>query len=632
MRERDIDPDAENREQALRAREDAIAERERRVCSSEAREGEEQAAWLVERAQLQDELTSARQGLEQTRAERERLLSQMREANENLVIASLHADELAERADEGRRRAETLAAQLAASEAIMRDSEDQFRTMANTVPMLAWSANADGSIAWFNDRWYEYTGKTFEDQVGWQWESVHDPADLPRVLAGWRVAIANGEPWEDTFRLRRHDGELRWFLARAMPLRDAGHHHTVRWFGTSVDIDAQKRAEVEVRAASRAKDEFLAILGHELRNPLAPILTALDLLKMNRAFSPPREVAIIERQVRHMVRLVDDLLDVSRITGGKVSLAFEPMELADVITHAVEMVSPLVEATEQKLSVSVAAAGLLVRGDPVRLSQIVTNVLTNAAKYTPSRGAIAVAAERQGSTVLLRIRDSGIGISSEMLPRVFSLFAQEHQPLDRARGGLGLGLAIVRSLVEMHGGRVSAHSDGLGKGSEFVIELPLHEPGEVSHPGGETDLQHPALVSGRQLAEPDTLGEARSILVVDDNQDAAELLAEVLAAHGHEVRVALDGRAALALVDEFDPDVAVLDIGLPVMDGYELAHRLLERLAPRRPGLIALTGYGQDRDRRRARESGFDFHLVKPVDANHLQDAIGQVSRRKAAS
>jgi PAS domain S-box-containing protein len=568
-----------------------------------------------ELVRLRDELSRMRQELERTRQEREHSLMEMREANERLVIASVRADELAERSEAARQRAEALATQLAASEATARMSEEQFRTLANTMPMLAWYADPDGQIAWFNERCYEYTGSNFEKLAGWSWESVLDPADLARVLEGWRSALGSGKPWEDTFRLRRHDGELRWFLSRAVPLRDA-QGRVVRWFGSNVDVDAQKRADDRARAASRAKDEFLAILGHELRNPLAPILTALELVRGNAACTFPRELTVIERQVRHMVRLVDDLLDVSRITGGKVELALEVVELNDVVTRAIEMVSPLIEAKQHHLTVSVAASGLPVRGDPVRLSQVFSNLLTNAAKYTANHGSIEVAAARDGATVSLRIQDSGVGISEEMLPRVFQLFSQERQTLARSGGGLGLGLAIVQSLVEMHGGTVTARSDGLGKGSEFVVALRAHDP--------QLECAPRSLRADGLAADLD--GASQNVLVVDDNADAAELVAEMLRAHGYVVSVAPDGPAALALVDRFAPDVALLDIGLPVMDGYELAQRLQARLAPRRVPLIAVTGYGRADDRRRAREAGFDLHLVKPVDFRRIQDAIGQVT------
>lgn len=605
-----LSPDEGNGEQGGRALEDAAA-RELPVPFREASRTEERD----ELFRLRHDVLRARQELEETRTERDHSLVLMREVNERLVIASVRADELAERADAGRLRAEALAAQLAASEAAARVSEEQFRTIANTVPMLAWYANPDGSFAWFSDRWYEYTGTRLDDQASRKWESVHDPADLARVVARWRVALASGEPWEDTFRLRRHDGELRWFLSRALPLRDAGLS-VVRWFGTSVDIDAQKRGEDQARAAGRAKDEFLAMLGHELRNPLAPILTALNLIRMRDAAACAPELTIIERQVRHMVRLVDDLLDVSRIAGGKVELVFEPVEMATIVARAIEMASPLIEAKAQHLSVSLPAGGLLVRGDPDRLSQVVTNLLTNAAKYTPDHGSIHVGAEREGSTMTLRIRDNGIGISPEMLPRVFNLFAQEHQALDRSHGGLGLGLAIVQSLVEMHGGAAIARSDGLGKGSEFVLELPTYDP--------EGTIDRAPTARGQTVAAENTV--SRNVLIVDDNGDAADLVAQMLRAHGHNVRIALDAPTALAIVDGFVPDVALLDIGLPGMDGYELAQRLHERFAPRRIPLVAITGYGRDDDRRRTHQAGFDLHLVKPVDSIRIREAIGQLT------
>jgi PAS domain S-box-containing protein len=475
--------------------------------------------------------------------------------------------------------------------------------------MLAWYANPDGHIAWFNQRWYDYTGMLFHEQVGWRWQSVVAPDDLPRLRTRWPAALAGGEPWEEIFRLRRNDGELRWFLSRALPLRDVTGR-IVRWFGVTVDIDDQKRAETQARASCRAKDEFLAMLGHELRNPLAPILSAVNLMTMSDPTMFPRERAIIERQVQHLVHLVDDLLDVSRITGGKLELQREPIELAEVVARAVEMVSPLFEKKTHRLSVDVPPRGLLIDGDVARLAQVIANLLTNAAKYTPAHGSIVVTGEPRGSHVSLRVRDTGIGISAEMLPHVFELFAQDRQARDRAEGGLGLGLAIVHNLVAMHGGTATASRDGVGRGSELAIELPVS-----MRPHDRSAL--PGAV--REVADP---AEARKVLVVDDNEEAAELIAVSLTALGHEVRVAFDAASALTLVDEFVPEVALLDIGLPEMDGYELARRLRALVSPHAIRFVAITGYGNAADHLRSQAAGFALHLVKPVDVVQVQDSI----------
>ncbi len=609
----------------LSAREEAVTIRENRVSAREIaiREQSTLISEREERVRLREEALRSWSEAADAGSGCEQLVVQLREANEQLVLATVRADELAEaaiaaqvKADEiaaleaeGRRRAEALAEELLVSEAALLASESQFRTLANTVPMLVWYANPDGHIAWYNQRWYDYTGTTLHEQVGWRWQSVVAPDDLQRIVARWSTVLASGEPWEDTFRLRRHDGEFRWFLSRARPLRDVTGR-IVRWFGTAVDIDDQKCAEVQARASNRAKDEFLAVLGHELRNPLAPILTALDLMAMSDPTVFKRERDVIERQVKHLAHLVDDLLDISRLTGGKIELQCEPIELAEIVARAVEMVSPLFEKKAHHLSVDVPSHGLTIDGDAVRLAQVIGNLLINAAKYTPAHGSISVIGEARGASVSVRVRDTGIGISAEMLPHVFELFAQDRQAIDRSEGGLGLGLAIVRSLVAMHGGKATAHSEGVGRGSELTVELP-----RSTREGTRAAPRRPV----RQSADP---ADARKVLVVDDNREAAELIAVSLAALGHEVRTAFDGPSALGVVGSFVPDVALLDIGLPVMDGYELASRLRTLLSPRDIRFVALTGYGDAADHRRSQEAGFAMHLVKPVDVLAIQDSV----------
>jgi PAS domain S-box-containing protein len=369
--------------------------------------------------------------------------------------------------------------------------------------------------------------------------------------------------------------------------------------------DAERAARAEAEAANRSKDEFLAMLGHELRNPLAPIVTALSLMDLRDGDAPQRARAVIGRQVSHLVRLVDDLLDVSRIARGKVELKKEIVEIAVVVARAVELASPLLEQQQHHLAVSVPDRGLAVLADPTRLAQAVSNLLSNAAKYTPPVGHIEVSASRAGERVVLAVRDDGVGITPAMLPRVFELFVQERQTIARSQGGLGLGLAIVDNLVKMHDGKVSAFSEGAGRGSVFHVDLPAA-------------AVLPDAVASSSPRRASSAG--RRVLVVDDNADAAELLFELLSAIGHEVEIAFDGPRALELVDTFVPDVALLDIGLPVMDGYELARRLRGRLDGVR--LVAVTGYGQESDRQRALDAGFHAHVVKPVELDALQAAI----------
>ncbi|HET9624795.1 MAG TPA: ATP-binding protein [Kofleriaceae bacterium] len=387
-----------------------------------------------------------------------------------------------------------------------------------------------------------------------------------------------------------------------------------------LDISARKRIEeqnvvlrAQAESANRAKDEFLAMLGHELRNPLAPILTALNLMRLRGNDAVEKERTVIERQAQHLVHLVDDLLDVSRITRGKIELKRVRVELAEVVARAIEMASPLIEQRRHELVVEVAPRGLALDADPARLAQVVANLLTNAAKYTEPGGRITVTgARRDPGDIALVVRDTGIGIAPEMLPHVFDLFVQERQNLDRSQGGLGLGLAIVRSMVELHAGTVAVSSAGHGYGSEFTISLPAAE--------GITAPEIPAVV----VETIDAAAERRRVLVVDDNEDAAALLAEYLEAMGNTTRVAHDGAQALRLVEDFVPELALLDIGLPVMDGYELAQQLRARLGHDHLRLIAVTGYGQESDRQKAKDASFDAHLVKPIDFARLDQLLAR--------
>ena len=374
---------------------------------------------------------------------------------------------------------------------------------------------------------------------------------------------------------------------------------------------ALDRAREQAEAAVRAKDEFLAMLGHELRNPLSPIMTALQLLRLKGQSS--REHEIIERQVSNLVRLVDDLLDVARLTTGKIALRAEVIEISDVAARAIEMVSPMLERKMQMLSVEIPR-GLIVEADPTRLAQVFANLLTNAAKYSDDGKRIALRASLDGARVRIGVKDEGIGISREMLDRVFDLFEQQRQAIDRSQGGLGLGLAIVRSLVTLHGGTVEAFSKGEGHGAEFVVHLPVAVAAQAPVPCAP-------IARGTIRAA----GSAGRVLIVDDNRDALTLLADALSAVGYEVRTAHDGPEALNAAPAFKPHVAVLDIGLPVMDGYELATRLRAIAGLRALRLIAVTGYGQDSDRRRSETSGFDAHLVKPVALDELLLALSDL-------
>jgi signal transduction histidine kinase len=416
--------------------------------------------------------------------------------------------------------------------------------------------------------------------------------------------------------IERPDGSIAWIQVSAAPvLQDDGSVDVA--VATVVDVTAIKEARAAADEAGRAKDEFLAMVSHELRNPLTPILTALQLMDLQGGEAFRAERTMISRQVRHVLRLVDDLLDISRITRGEVSLKAERVEVSHVIASAIETASPLFEQRAQTLMVSVPAAGLPVVVDPGRLSQAVVNVLVNASKYTEPGGRIALVAAREGREACIRVRDEGIGIEPEALPKVFDLFVQTKRSIDRSQGGLGIGLAIVRNLVERSGGSVSAHSNGSGTGSEFVIRLPIASGNEASLASRE-----PSLVTG-----PATMKPCR-VLVVDDNKDIADGLAAVLRNLGCVTHVVHDGPSALAAAGSFDADLALLDIGLPGMDGYELARHLRRAHATAAIRLVALTGYGQDSDKQRSLEAGFNEHVVKPIEFDTLRDVLTRVSAR----
>ncbi|HVN29247.1 MAG TPA: response regulator, partial [Candidatus Binataceae bacterium] len=378
-------------------------------------------------------------------------------------------------------------------------------------------------------------------------------------------------------------------------------------------LTSEREARLAAEEANRSKDEFLAPLGHELRNPLAPIFTALHLMELRKGESNDRERAIIARQANHLARLVDDLLDISRIKRGNVELKKEPLEIATVVAKAIEMASPLIEGRMHFLAVTVPSRGLLVNADPARLTQAIANLLTNAAKYTEPAGRIEISARRDDGEIELRVRDNGIGMTPELVAHVFDLFYQGAQGIDRSRGGLGIGLSIVRNLVTLHGGAVTASSAGPGRGSEFKIRLPAAETQSL---GGEVDE--------RRDDSPAPALARTKVLVVDDNEDGAELLAMALEAKGYATRAALDPIAALEMAPKFLPDMILLDIGLPVMDGYELAAKLRELPSLKDARLFAITGYGQESDRLRSKSHGFEHHLSKPIDVAALDALIRQ--------
>jgi len=397
--------------------------------------------------------------------------------------------------------------------------------------------------------------------------------------------------------------------------------------GTARDITHRKAAEQAIRehadalrVADRAKDEFLATLAHELRNPLAPLRSALHLLRADNSEAPPPSlIALMDRQLDHLIRLVDDLLEMSRITRGTFALRKERIELADVVRNAVETSKPLIEGAHHELVISLPDEPLWLEGDPVRLAQIIANLLNNASRYTEDRGRIEVRAERNGEHALVSVTDSGIGIAPEMLPRVFEMFQRGSESGVRG-GGLGIGLSLSQRLAAMHGGAVEAYSEGVGKGSRFVVRLPL-----AAAPSGDERA------APRRVASSATLPRLPRILIVDDNRDAAVTLAMILKSFGAETEIACSGHEALEKFAACSPTIVFLDIGMPLMDGYEVARRIRKNYPEQRPTLVALTGWGQREDRRKAREAGFDHHIVKPADIGVLRELVSSVSERSTS-
>ncbi len=508
-------------------------------------------------------------------------------------------------------------AELEAAAERLRASEERFRFVAETVPSIVWAAGPDARLTYANRRWAEYCGPaTSESLASWPDSALH-PDDKERVVAERDRKLQLGEAFDIDARIRRHDGAYRWFVTRAVPRRNE-NLEVLGWFGITTDVHDQIELSEKLREADRRKDDFLALLAHELRNPLAPLRNAVEIMRLKLFDSDPdlaRCRNVIERQVNQLTRLVDDLLDVSRITRGKIKLQMSPLDLAAVVADAVEMSRPLIDARKHELVVQLPETSLTVRGDLVRLTQVIANLLNNAAKYQDDGGRIVLSVTRDGDDATIHVVDHGVGIAAQTLPTVFELFSQVETSVSRAEGGLGIGLSLVRSIVEMHGGSVSATSAGIGSGSQFTVRLRCKEPDLV------------AVTVSDAMAAPHVAPSGFEILVVDDNQDGAESLAMLLRAKGYSTTLAHDGASALAAASERRPDAILLDIGLPGADGYHICQELRKR-GFTKTLIVAVTGYGQDRDRQRSVEAGFDAHLVKPVSLNALLKILSTVRPR----
>jgi PAS domain S-box-containing protein len=500
----------------------------------------------------------------------------------------------------------------------LRESEHRFRTVvdASMVPFALFGPVRDEDRRIVDFRWQYVNAaatrllqKDADALIGRRVENDFPGAwGEPGLFEGYVSVISNQQSFQTELRASKGGS---WFRIIATPLEDA----VAVWFA---DITERKRQEHALQDADRRKDEFLATLAHELRNPLAPIRQAALIARNGQVSDTQRLWAhsIIERQVQHMSLLLDDLLDVSRITRGTLSLRKQVVALRTIVNSAVETARPLIDSRNHVLEVEVPA-GLQLEADPLRLSQILANLLTNAAKYTPHGGRIRLRAQVEQGAAVVRVEDTGIGLAPEDMQRIFEMFSQADSSSESVHAGLGIGLALSKGLVELHGGAIEAHSGGPGTGSEFVVRVPLGEVRTAPAPTRlhDRDPRH---------------GAGRRILVADDNRDAAESLAVLLRLEGHEVMVADDGQAALRLFDEQHPEVALLDIGMPQMDGYEVARRIRSSMGGKRVLLVALTGWGQEKDRAASREAGFDHHLVKPVETEAISRLM-EPPRREAA-
>lgn len=488
----------------------------------------------------------------------------------------------------------------------VRASEAQFRALVTATSEMVYRMSPD----WTQMRQLlgqDFIVDTLEPSDTWltRYIPIEEQA---RVMTAIESAIHTRRPFELEHMVVRIDGSIGWVFSRAIPLIEDGV--VVEWLGAASDVTARKQAEQAMLDADRRKDEFLATLAHELRNPLAPIRNALKLFKLSRDCAPtPALSQMLERQVNHMVRLVDDLMDASRISNGKLELQRAAVDLNDVVRTALETSKPLLDQGRHRVTVRAAQQPLIVDGDEVRLTQIIANVLNNAAKYTDVGGSVEVETRREREWAVIEVRDNGIGLSPEQVPRLFEMFAQVDTPHTRAGGGLGIGLALAQNLAQMHGGIISAHSDGIGQGSVFSVRLPL-----------SFESRGIAVRAQQMSVRSD---ETPRVLVVDDNRDAADSLASLLSAIGAEVRVVYDGASALEVVAKWRPPLVLLDLGMPGMDGWEVARRIRGDPVYKNIDLVALTGWGQDKDRKETAAAGFDGHIIKPVDLDTLHRLLG---------
>ena len=517
--------------------------------------------------------------------------------------------------------------QVRVEEALL-EAQRQMVFVMDSMPQKIFTAWPDGTIGYLNPQWMQYTGLSDETVRDWSRAELIHPEDLPHTIDAWTRGLALGEPIQIEHRTKHAGGDYRWNISRALPMRDA-QGQIVMWVGSSTDVHEQKQTAQDLQRsmaaladADQRKDEFLAMLAHELRNPLAPIRTALQIAQMpnRREDAVSAAWAIMNRQTGQMVRLVDELLDVSRISRGMLDLQRETVDLALVLEQAVETSRPAISAARHDLVLQLPSEPVLLFADVVRLAQVFGNLLNNAAKYTEPQGRIWLTAAREGDEAVVSIRDTGIGIPDDMLRDVFQMFRQVNHLAEHARGGLGIGLSLVERLVTLHGGSVTASSAGRGQGSEFVVRLPaIVAPATLPPAPG---LAPEGIVSAK--------GRRRRVLVVDDNHDSADSMAAYLDMTGNVTATAYDGMEALEIATSFRPDLVLLDLGMPRLDGYETAIQMRARPGGASTVLVALSGWGQASDRQKTTDAGFDAHLVKPVDFDALEALLAGLPAKEA--
>lgn len=497
----------------------------------------------------------------------------------------------------------------------LRASERRYRSLLQASTSVVWTTDANGCFVTPQPSWTGYTGQTFDECRDFGWAKALHPEDRDSIVELWNTARTSGSMYQSEGRIwHAASNGYRYFEARAVPMVDEDGR-IEEWIGTCTDVDERKRAEDALKEVDRRKDVFLATLAHELRNPLAPIRTSINILE--RSVADPAKVSeltdVISRQLSRLILLIDDLLDVSRIRSGKVELRRRPVELGSVMKQAIETSQPLADGNKNEIEIRLPDDPIYVDGDPLRLTQVFNNLINNACKFTDPGGKISLTARKEEAAVVVSVLDNGVGIAPDKLSEIFEMFSQVDRAENRVQDGLGIGLSLAQRMVELHGGSIAARSDGLGRGSEFTVRLPVMATPQavaVDTAGGVEDRESEAKFPKRR------------VLVVDDNVDAARTLAMMLQLDGHEAEVAHDGEQAIVLAEESKPEIIFLDIGMPRISGYEVCRAIREKSWGKEIMLVALTGWGQKEDRKRSLEAGFDKHLVKPVELSALQSVM----------